>query len=97
MDAITRDPKTEGVILNQERCIGCRACTFVCPYGAISLDVDKQVMIKCDLCDGEPQCAKYCPKGALVYDRSEVIDTLRREKNLKSFIRPLLKSRDAAY
>jgi Fe-S-cluster-containing hydrogenase component 2 len=97
MDAITRDPKTEGVILNQERCIGCRACTFVCPYGAISLDVDKQVMIKCDLCNGEPQCAKYCPKEAIVYERSEVIDSLRREKNLKPFIRSFLKSRESLF
>ena len=94
MDAITRDPKTEGVVLNQDRCIGCRACTFVCPYGVISLDVDKKVMIKCDLCDGEPQCAKYCPKGALIYDRAEVIDTLRRERSLKLFIHPLLKSKE---
>ena len=94
MDAIARDPKTEGVVLNQERCIGCRACTFVCPYGAISLDVDKQVMIKCDLCGGEPQCAKYCPKGALVYERSEVVDSLRRENKLKPFVKFLLKERE---
>ena len=94
MDAITRDPKTEGVVLNEERCIGCRACTFVCPYGAISLDVDRQVMIKCDLCSGEPQCAKYCPKGALVYERAEVIDSLRRENKLKPFIKFLLKERE---
>lgn len=94
MNAIIRDTETQGVILRQDRCIGCRACTFVCPYGAINLDVEKQVMIKCDLCGGEPQCAKYCPKGALLYERAEVIDTLRRERNLLTFVRPLLKSRD---
>ena len=93
MDAITEDQKTGAVILNPNRCIGCRACTFVCPYGVISLDVDRKVMIKCDLCGGEPQCARYCPKGALVYERAEVIDTLRRERDLKVFIGPLLKSR----
>jgi len=90
MDAISRDLQTEAVILDPGRCIGCRACTFVCPYGAISLDVDRKVMIKCDLCHGEPRCAQTCPKGALVYERSEVIDTLRRERNLRPFIKPLL-------
>jgi anaerobic carbon-monoxide dehydrogenase iron sulfur subunit len=95
MDAIARDLKTEGVVLNQDRCMGCSACTFVCPYGVISLDVDRKVMMKCDLCGGDPQCARHCPKGALIYERAEVIDTLRRERNLKLFIGPLLKSRGA--
>ncbi len=94
MDALTRDPKTDGVVLNQERCIGCRACTFVCPYGAISLDVERKVMIKCDLCGGDPQCVRYCPKGALSYERAEVVDSLRREGRLKLFVKPLLKSKE---
>ena len=94
MDAITRDPKTGGVLLNQERCVGCRACTFVCPYGALSLDVDRHVMMKCDLCGGDPQCARTCPKGALLFERAEVIDSLRREKNLRLFIKPLLRARE---
>jgi carbon-monoxide dehydrogenase iron sulfur subunit len=94
MNAILRDPKTGGVILNQERCVGCRSCTLVCPYGVISLDVEKHVMMKCDLCDGEPQCVRYCPKGALLYERAEVIDALRRERSLITFVRPLLKSRE---
>lgn len=93
MNAICRDPNTEGVIINQDRCVGCRSCTFVCPYGVISLDVEKKVMIKCDLCGGDPQCVRYCPKGALIYERSEVIDTLRRERKLLSFIEPLYKAR----
>ncbi len=94
MDALTRDPKTDGVVLNQDRCIGCRACTFICPYGAISLDVERKVMIKCDLCGGDPQCVRYCPKGALSYERAEVVDSLRREGRLKLFVKPLLKSKE---
>jgi len=48
--------------------------------------------IKCDLCGGEPQCARYCPKGALHDERAEVIDALMRERSLITFVRPLLKS-----
>jgi len=94
MDAITRDPVTEGVVLDPDRCIGCRACTLVCPYGAISLDVERKVMIKCDLCGGEPQCVRYCPKGALSYERAEVADSLRREGKLRQIVKPLLKSKE---
>lgn len=97
MNAISRDSNTEAVIINQDRCVGCRSCTFVCPYGVISLDKEKKVMIKCDLCGGEPQCVSNCPKGALIYERPEVIDTLRREKKLLSFIGPYVKSKGYQY
>ena len=52
-----------------EKCIGCGMCTIACPFGAISVDPDKRVSIKCDLCRDldEPQCVKYCYAEALQY------------------------------
>ena len=55
------------VQLNTVRCIGCRECTIVCPFGAISFN-GEGCLIKCDLCNGiseEPLCALYCTAQAL--------------------------------
>ena len=46
--------------LNEEKCIGCLACVDACPFGAIQINPDGDVL-KCDLCGGDPVCVKYCP------------------------------------
>lgn len=94
VDAISRDPDTGALLIREELCIGCRACTAVCPYGAITMDISKRIMIKCDLCEGDPKCVKFCVTKALVYDRPEVVDTLRQESALRTLVKPLLKSRE---
>jgi Fe-S-cluster-containing hydrogenase component 2 len=38
-----------------------------CPFGALTFDVEKGKVIKCDLCNGEPKCAEFCPVGAIKY------------------------------
>jgi Fe-S-cluster-containing hydrogenase component 2 len=55
------------VRLNALKCIRCRECTIICPFGAISFNADGD-LIKCDLCKGiseEPLCALYCTAEAL--------------------------------
>jgi len=94
VDAIRRDPDTGAVIIKEELCVGCRACSLVCPYGAITMDVSRKVMLKCDLCDGDPRCVKFCLTKALIYERKDVVDTLRRESSMQQFVKPLLKSRE---
>jgi len=96
VDAISRDPDTGALIIREEICVGCRACSMVCPYGAITVDISKRIMIKCDLCGGDPKCVKFCLTKALIYDRPEVVDALRQESALRSLVRPLLKSREKA-
>ena len=58
-----------GLVIDQERCIGCGTCLLVCPLGALRLDVEQKKMVKCDLCQGEeiPACVANCPNEALVY------------------------------
>lgn len=92
VEAIIRDPDTGAVILMEDVCIGCRACTLVCPYGAITMDVDRGVMIKCDLCQGNPQCVEFCPKGALIYERPDVIDARNREYRHREIMRSFSKT-----
>jgi Fe-S-cluster-containing dehydrogenase component len=38
------------VVLDQERCTGCKACIEECPYEAIAFDQDAGVATKCNLC-----------------------------------------------
>ncbi len=56
------------VLLDKERCIGCRACVEACPFGAVGFDLDQGLAIKCDLCYEHrlskglgPACASVCP------------------------------------
>jgi anaerobic dimethyl sulfoxide reductase subunit B (iron-sulfur subunit) len=56
-----------------DRCIGCRYCEWVCPYGAPRYDGAAGRMTKCDLCADErqqnrpPACVAACPMRALEF------------------------------
>ena len=65
--AISRNESLNRVEVDPDVCIGCRTCVSVCPFGAMSYNaVDKKV-IKCDLCDGDPQCVRFCEVQAIEY------------------------------
>jgi Fe-S-cluster-containing dehydrogenase component/DMSO reductase anchor subunit len=69
--AFRRDEATGALLLDEEKCIGCRYCSWVCPYDAPRFDAARGVMTKCTFCehrlaDGPlPACAAACPTGAL--------------------------------
>lgn len=65
--AIKRDKETGAMVINYDKCIGCRMCVTMCPFGASLYDSARKRVIKCELCDGDPQCVKFCPSGALQY------------------------------
>jgi len=65
--AITRDPKTEAVVIDDEKCIRCKKCIEACPFDAIWFSEETNKILKCDLCGGDPQCIKWCPINALKY------------------------------
>jgi Fe-S-cluster-containing hydrogenase component 2 len=65
--AIARDAATGLVTVSKARCIGCKLCSVVCPFGNISFSSAKRVAVKCELCGGEPECVTFCPTKALEF------------------------------
>lgn len=66
--ALSRDPESRLVKVDEDKCIGCWTCVLVCPLAAIKPDTEQKLALKCDLCQGEeiPVCVANCPNEALV-------------------------------
>lgn len=56
------------VLVDPAKCTGCGACVDGCTYGMIELNA-KGIAYKCDLCGGDPVCAKHCEPGALTFEQ----------------------------
>lgn len=66
VNAFSRD-ENGAVVSNGEKCIVCKMCISACPLGNISFSPSQRNIVKCNLCDGDPHCAKVCPSGAIQY------------------------------
>ena len=83
-EAISQGDADGPVIIDAEKCKGCRMCVFVCPFGAVRMSDDGKLAVKCDLCierlerDELPACVVACPTGALQFESSpEAIEQKR--------------------
>ncbi len=65
--AIYRDEILDCVKVDYDKCIGCRSCVSVCPFGGMSFDVKNKKVFKCDYCDGDPQCVRFCEVKAVEF------------------------------
>lgn len=63
--AIRLNEMTGAVFVEESLCTGCRSCLVAC--SAMGFNPVKKVAFKCDLCGGNPQCARFCPSGALTF------------------------------
>lgn len=77
--AYSIDNETSAVIHTSEKCIGCKYCTWACPYDAPKYNPNTRVIEKCNFCNHKlkvgqiPACALNCPTGALSYGNIEEI------------------------
>lgn len=82
-DAIKRTG--DGVVQSalKPRCVACGNCVMACPFGVPELYLDRQLMMKCDMCydrtsaGKKPMCATVCPSQALFFGTREELATLR--------------------
>lgn len=76
-DAISWQDDWGRVVIDYDRCVSCQMCMAACPYGAIGFDKAREVVFKCDLCNGQPQCVNFCEPGALTFAYADRIPNQR--------------------
>jgi anaerobic dimethyl sulfoxide reductase subunit B (iron-sulfur subunit) len=89
--AITK--RRDGIVLiDRNKCMGCRYCEWACPYGSPQFDKDSGTMTKCHLCFDYidlgkiPVCVSACPQRAL--DFGELAD-LKNKYSGTDHVHPL--------
>jgi Fe-S-cluster-containing hydrogenase component 2 len=79
MGAITRDEVTGAMLVNDVKCIRCKMCVHACPFGNAMYDSQSRKINKCDLCGGDPECAKNCPSGAITYREASTANISKKK------------------
>ena len=78
--AISQDADTGRVLVDYNVCIGCRSCVSVCPFGAMSFNTTDRRVLKCDLCDGNPQCVRFCEVKAVDFIEADDVSLIKQRK-----------------
>ena len=82
-EAIYADPVTGVRMIDQEKCVGCRACIKACPFtpSRIAWNTEEKKALKCDLCadtpywdqqggpGGKQACIAACSLKAIAFTR----------------------------
>ena len=85
------------VLIDADKCIGCKLCSWACPYGAREYSPSEGVMKKCTLCvdriynehipeaQRQPACVQACPTRARSFgdfaDSESEVSIKSRERN----------------
>jgi len=71
--AISKDKQSGVVLISDSKCIGCKYCSWVCPFDAPQFNYRSSIMEKCTLCNHRlqenlaPACVVLCPTDALQF------------------------------
>jgi tetrathionate reductase subunit B len=79
------------VVINPQKCNGCRKCLAACPYDAIYFNQELNLAQKCTGCAHlidrgwkEPRCVDFCPNGAISFgEESALGEMIARARALK--------------
>ncbi|RPI87071.1 MAG: 4Fe-4S dicluster domain-containing protein [Chloroflexi bacterium] len=66
-EAISVNPATGAIVIDNELCIQCNLCVDECRYHVIHIDLEGYPLT-CDLCGGSPKCVTVCFPGALSFE-----------------------------
>lgn len=77
VSAMHKDPVTGIVTNDKDACMGCRYCSYSCPFGVPQFDLTKAYgkINKCEMCShlqakgGIPACCDVCPTGASLFGK----------------------------
>ncbi len=86
-NAISKNPEGP-VLIDFDRCNGCKACIEACPFELMGFDEVSGKASKCDFCVGrlvqglEPSCVAFCPGKALVLQKGIGVSESMRIRRL---------------
>jgi len=73
------------MVINYDRCIGCKMCVLSCPLGGVNVDPKTRKVIKCDLCGGNPQCVRFCETKAVDFLEPTVANLAKRRTAIEKY------------
>jgi len=75
--ALHVDEKTGALVVDKDKCIKCHRCYEACPGHIPTYHPTEGYALICDLCGGDPQCAKVCLEGAIQVKPYGAMDTYK--------------------
>jgi DMSO reductase iron-sulfur subunit len=88
--AITKRASDGIVLIDKDKCIGCRYCAWACPYGHPQFNAEANVVEKCTLCVHRiekglrPACVDACIARARFFGEQDDLIRLARERRAQS-------------
>ncbi len=92
--------REDGVVLvDKDKCLGCRLCSWVCPFGAPKFGPDLK-MQKCTFCNDRPDsmpraCEEVCPTNAIICGTIDQLEKVAKERKGRRLV-SLLRGKKAA-
>jgi anaerobic dimethyl sulfoxide reductase subunit B len=93
--AITKRASDGIVLVDADKCIGCKTCFWACPFGVPQYGSSGK-MQKCDLCSDrlvqglDPVCVATCPAEAIHSGPMEELSAKKAQKAARKLIMPLM-------